>query len=215
MMHHLGLGLFLQRLTIDIWHDYTKKKKNESPSDLYTIRLSCSSFRMSLADYFVKGLEVHPHMGDFGAVIDIEGVDELQHQFHHLQLGDETFGGPVSVMIAPSSPDQANFLSLCFLEETIDCGVDVEPTRVIDGVVPHNEYWDDMDMTSMSQITKRVQLKSASPFDLFEVFVIEVAEEIQTVLAPELMEDVSVGDDLFEDTFSSIEGEFYFVNPPL
>ena len=215
MMHHLGLGLFLQRLTIDIWHDYTKKKKNESPSDLYTIRLSCSSFRMSLADYFVKGLEVHPHMGDFGAVIDIEGVDELQHQFHHLQLGDETFGGPVSVMIAPSSPDQANSLSLCFLEESIDCGVDVEPTRVIDRVVPHNEYWDDRDMTSMSQITKRIQLKSASPFDLFEVFVIEVAEEIQTVLAPELMEDVTVGDDLFEDTFSSIEGASDFVDPSL
>ena len=41
-------------------------------------------YRMSLADYFVRGSEVHPHMGDFGVVTDIEGVDELQHQFHHL-----------------------------------------------------------------------------------------------------------------------------------
>ena len=62
-------------------------------------RLTCTpfdylvrSYKMSLADYFVRGSEVHSHMGDFGAVTDIDGVDELQHQFHHLQLGDETFG---------------------------------------------------------------------------------------------------------------------------
>ena len=49
-------------------------------------RLTCTPFdypirpyRMSLADYFSKGSEVHPHMGDFGFVTDIEGVDELQH----------------------------------------------------------------------------------------------------------------------------------------
>ena len=41
-------------------------------------------YRMSLANYFIKGSEIHPHMGDFGVVTDIEGVDELQHQFHHL-----------------------------------------------------------------------------------------------------------------------------------
>ncbi|RVX05575.1 hypothetical protein CK203_027369 [Vitis vinifera] len=33
-----------------------------------------------------KGLEVHSLMGDFGIVTDIDGVDELQHQLHHLQL---------------------------------------------------------------------------------------------------------------------------------
>ena len=41
-------------------------------------------YRMSLADYFIRGSEVHPHMGDFSVVTNIEGVDELQHQFHHL-----------------------------------------------------------------------------------------------------------------------------------
>ena len=42
------------------------------------------SYKMNLTDYFIRGLEVHPHMGDFGTVTDIDGVDELQHQFHHL-----------------------------------------------------------------------------------------------------------------------------------
>ena len=42
-----------------------------------------------------------------------------------------------------------------------------------------------------------VQFEFASPFDLFGVSTIEVVEEIQTVLTPELMEDVIVGDDEF------------------
>ena len=49
-------------------------------------RLTCTPFdypvrpyRMSLADYFVRGSETYPHMRDFDVVIDIKGVDELQH----------------------------------------------------------------------------------------------------------------------------------------
>ena len=87
-----------------------------------------------------RSAEAHPHMGDFSVVTDIEGVDELQHQFHHLQLGDEAFSAPVSVMIAHSLLDRANFLSLCFLEETTNYGVDFESTGVTDGVVPCDEY---------------------------------------------------------------------------
>ena len=63
---------------------------------------------------------------------DIKGVDELQHQFHHLQLGDETFDALVSVMIAPSSPDRASFLSLCFPNETTNYGVNIEPISTFD-----------------------------------------------------------------------------------
>ncbi|RVW58501.1 hypothetical protein CK203_110019 [Vitis vinifera] len=81
-------------------------------------------YRMSLADYFVRGSEAHPHMGDFDVVTDIKGIAEM------------------------------------------------------------------------------VQPESASPFDLFGVSTIEVVEEIQTVLTPELMEDVTVGDDEFEDTLA-------------
>ena len=118
-------------------------------------------------------------------------------------------------MFAHSSPDQASFLSLCFPKKTTDYGIVVEPTRVTDGVVPRDEYRDEMDMMSMSQIVEMVQPEPASPFDLFGMSVIEVVEEIQIVLTPELMEDVTVGDDFFEDTFSSIEGASDFVDPPL
>ena len=67
-----------------------------------------------MADHFVRGSKVHPYMRDFGVVTNIEGMDELQHQFHHLQLGDETSSAPILVIIAPSSLDRAIFLSLCF-----------------------------------------------------------------------------------------------------
>ena len=50
---------------------------------------------------------------------------------------------------------------------------------------------------------------------MFGVSAIEVVEEIQTVLTPELMEDVTVGDDEFEDTFGFIEESSDFVDPPL
>ena len=53
-------------------------------------------------------------------------------------------------MIASSSPGQASFLSLSFPDETTDYGVDFEPTRVTDGVVPRDEYRIEMDMMSMS-----------------------------------------------------------------
>ena len=65
---------------------------------------------------------------------NIKEVDELRHQFHHIQLRDETSGTPVLVMIVHSLPNRASFLSLCFPKETTYCEVDVEPTGVTDGV---------------------------------------------------------------------------------
>ena len=66
---------------------------------------------------------------------------------------------------------------MCFPKETIDCGVDVEPIGVTDGVVPRDEYRIEMDMMSMSQIAEMVQPESVSSFDLFGVFCYRVAEE--------------------------------------
>ena len=61
-------------------------------------------------------------------------------------------------------------LSLCFPEEIIDDGVIVDPTEMIDGVVPHDEYRNEMDRMTVSQITDIVQLQPISPFDMFRVY---------------------------------------------
>ena len=41
-------------------------------------------------------------------------------------------------------------------ETELDDGVIVDPTEMIDGVVPHDEYRDEMDMMTVTQITSIV-----------------------------------------------------------
>ena len=45
------------------------------------------------------------------------------------------------------------------IKEVTDDGVIVDPIEMIDGVVSHDEYRDEMDMMTMSQITSIVQLQ--------------------------------------------------------
>ena len=83
---------------------------------------------------------------------------ELQHIFHQLQLSDGAPNTSFPMVITPISLDRVSLLSLCFPEEIIDDGVIVDPTEMIDGVVPHDEYREEMDMMTVSQITSIVQL---------------------------------------------------------
>ena len=75
---------------------------------------------------------------------------ELQHLFHQLQLSDGVPSISASMAITPLFVNRASLLSLCFLEEVIDDGVVVDPIEMIDGVVPHDEYRDEMDMMTVS-----------------------------------------------------------------
>ncbi|RVW90949.1 hypothetical protein CK203_044127 [Vitis vinifera] len=75
--------------------------------------------------------------------------------------------------ITPTPPDQASLMSLCFLKEITDDGVIVDPTEMIEEVVPRDEYRDEMDMMAVSQITSIVQLQPVSPFDMFGLSTIE------------------------------------------
>ena len=60
-----------------------------------------------------------------------------------------------------------------------------------------------------------IQLGLASPFDLFEVSVIKVVEEIQTTSNPEFTEDDIVVDGLFDGPIGLVEGASDFLDPPL
>ena len=52
----------------------------------------------------------------------------------------------------------------------------VDPFEMIDGVIPHDEYRDEMDIMGMSQTTSIVQVEPTSSFNLFGVSAIEVVE---------------------------------------
>ncbi|RVX01350.1 Retrovirus-related Pol polyprotein from transposon 297 [Vitis vinifera] len=132
-----------------------RARLSHTPFD-YLIR----PYRMSLADYFVRGSEIQPCIEEIHSVVHTDREIKLQHLFHQLQLSDEAPSTSVSMAITPTSPDQASMLSLCFPEEIIDDGVIIDPTEMIDGVVSHDE-----------------------------VSTIEVLEETQIILVPEILKD--------------------------
>ena len=68
---------------------------------------------------------------------------------------------------------------------------------------------------SLSQIEEIAPPELASPFDIFGVSVLEIAEEIQVAPAPETTEDVIVIDGLFDGPVGLVERESDFVDPPL
>ena len=107
-----------------------------------------------------------------------------------------------------------SLMTLYFLDEVDEHGTFVEIGDIGDGIVPRDEYIDEMLAISMSQIDGIVQPKLASPFDLFGVFTIEVFEEIQIAPASEFSDDVILVDDLFDSPIGSVEGAFDFVDPP-
>ena len=106
-----------------------------------------------------------------------------------------------------------NFMTFYFSDEIDEHGTFAEIEDIVDEVVPHEEYIDEMLAMSMSQIEEIAQPELASPFDLFGVSVIEIAEKIQIALAPEFTEDVIIVDDLFDDPVGPVEGASDFVDP--
>nr|CAN73588.1 hypothetical protein VITISV_026203 [Vitis vinifera] len=77
---------------------------------------------------------------------------------------------------------------------------------IVDGVIPHDVYIDEMLVMSMSQIKEIVRPEFAMPFNLFGLSAIEIAKEIQTVLTPKFTKD-DIVDVLFNDPVGSVEGE--------
>ena len=170
---------------------------------------------LSLADYFVRALE--PQMPSDGIIGGLNVVQEaeLQHLVHQLQLSDGVRGTSTSALAAPSSLDRMSLMTLYFPDEVDKHGTFADIGDIVDGIVSHDEYVDEMLAMSMSQIDGVVQPELASPFDLFRVSIIEIAEEIQIAPAPGFSDDVTVIDALFEGPVGLVEGASDFVDPLL
>ncbi|KAL6317003.1 hypothetical protein AAG906_026711 [Vitis piasezkii] len=89
-----------------------KARLSRTPFD-YPIR----PYRMSLADYFVRGSETRPRLEGIDSVVHTDRETDLQHLFHQLQLSDGAPDSFFPLTITPTSPDRASMLSLCFPEE--------------------------------------------------------------------------------------------------
>ena len=130
-------------------------------------------------------------------------------------MSDGVPGTSVSALAVLSFPDRVSLMTLYFSDEVDEHGTFVEIGDIGDGVVPRDEYIDEMLAISMSQIDGIVQPKLASPFDLFGVSTIEVAEEVQTAPTSKFSDDVIFVDDLLDDPVGPIKGASDFVDPLL
>ncbi|KAL6350625.1 hypothetical protein AAG906_022335 [Vitis piasezkii] len=75
-------GMFFLLATVD--HDIPFGLGFVPTKERVRARLTCTPFdypvrpyEMSLVDYFIRESEVHPHIGNFGTMTNIDGVDEL------------------------------------------------------------------------------------------------------------------------------------------
>ena len=70
-----------------------------------------------------------------------------------MRLSDGAPGTSTFVLVTPPSLDRTCLLTLYFPKETDEYGTSVEIADMIDGVIPRDEYNDEMLMVDMSQIT--------------------------------------------------------------
>ena len=124
-------------------------------------------------------------------------------------------GTSTSILVTPPSPDHTSLLTLYFPEETDEYETFVEIVDIIDGVIPRDEYSDEMVMVDLSQITEDVQLTTVSPLDFFGVLAIEMVEDVQFVFAPGLLTAVAPDNDVFVGVTSLVVVESEHVDPPL
>ena len=108
-----------------------------------------------------------------------------------------------------------SLMTLYFPDEIDEQGKFFEIGDITDGVVPLDEYIDEMFTMSMSHIDEIVQPELTSPLDLFGVSAFEIVEDTQTAPALEFTRDVIVVDDLFDGPVGPIEETSEFVDPPL
>ena len=131
-------------------------------------------------------------------------------------MSDRAPGPSISALIAPPSPDRANLMMLCFPDEIDDHGTFAEISDIVDGVVPCDEYIDEMLTLRLSHIEETVQPRLASSFDLFGVSTIKLAEESLTTPTLEPIEDVIADvDGLLDGPVGLVEGVSDFVDSPL
>ena len=170
---------------------------------------------MSLADYFVRASESHAPSDGIIRGFNTTKEAELQRLVQQLQLSDGALDPSTSALIAPASPDRTSLMTLCLLDEIDDHRTFVEISDIVDGAMPCDEYVDEMLALSLSQIEEIVQPELTSPFDLFGVSFIEIAEEIQTAPTSEITEDIIAVDDFLDGPIGLVEGMFDFVDSPL
>ena len=130
-------------------------------------------------------------------------------------MSDGALGTSTPALIALSFPDRISLMTFYFPDEIDEHGTFAEVGDIVYGVVPHDEYVDEMFVMSLSQIDEIVQPELTLAFDLFGVSVIEIAKEILAAPAQESVDNAIVVGDLFDGPVGLVEGVSDFVDSPM
>ena len=128
-------------------------------------------------------------------------IQDIQWALSQVHLSSGITEASNVMIVAPSSPSQANMFFMCFPDEDFDYGLLMDSGGRPDGVTLDDAYTDEMDMTGIGRILDATPHRPHSAFDLFGVSMLEMD-----------------GDDFIANvatlSFISVEGASNPVDPP-
>ena len=113
-------------------------------------------YTMSLVDYFMRASEPWTHSDGIVGGLSTTQEAELQRLVHQLYLSDGAPGTSTSTLTVPSFPDRMSLMMLYFSYEIDKHGTFSKIEDIVDGVIPRDEYVDEMFAMSMCQIEEIV-----------------------------------------------------------
>ncbi|RVW66310.1 hypothetical protein CK203_066206 [Vitis vinifera] len=116
---------------------------------------------------------MHPTWRGLFEISEVVEVEDLQWTLGQIYLGTGIPKTLDVMIVAPSSPDRASMLSICFLEDVSDYDILMDTVINADGVTLLDAYTDEMDMIGVSRILDAIPHDPHSNFDLFGVSVID------------------------------------------
>ncbi|RVW27352.1 hypothetical protein CK203_109420 [Vitis vinifera] len=103
-------------------------------------------YTFCLANYFIKGSEHVPPMEGIDHISKIVDIQDIQQALSQVHLSSGITEASNVMIVAPSSPSQANMFFMCFPDEDFDYGLLVDSRGGPDGVTLDDAYTDEMDM---------------------------------------------------------------------
>ena len=116
---------------------------------------------------------MHPTWRGLFEISEVVEVEDLQWTLGQIYLGTGIPKTLDVMIVAPSSPDRASMLSICFLEDVSDYDILMDTVINADGVTLLDAYTDEMDMIGVGRILDVVSHGPHYDFDLLGVSVID------------------------------------------
>ncbi|RVW43548.1 Transposon Ty3-I Gag-Pol polyprotein [Vitis vinifera] len=131
-------------------------------------------YTFRLADYFIRGSKHVPRGEGINHISKIVEIQDIQQALGQMHFSYGITKGSDAMIVAPSSPRQANMFSICFPDEDFEYGLFVDSRSGPNGVTLDDAYIDEMDMIGIGHILDTTPHRPHSAFDMFSVSMLEI-----------------------------------------